>query len=117
MRPFVPRTQTTILPVATPATRSDWHRASSGPPPTFPRDVARTTGVGELMPFVRVTPGTSSVAPPSAVRWRVDVKPRGPVEAPTVVSQGPPCAAVPASGPLFPADALMEIPAFVASRN
>ncbi len=42
---------------------------------------------------------------------------RGPVEAPTVVTHGPPWSEVPAPGPLLPAAALTEIPALVASRN
>ena len=49
-----------------------------------------TTGVAVEMPLVSVTPGTSSDAPPSAVRCSVDVNERGPVEAPTVVTHGPP---------------------------
>src|SRR5262249_26334861 len=117
MRPLPPRAQTTTLPVAEPATRSDPQAASSLPPPTFGRVLARTTGVGVEMPFVSVTPGTSSVAPPLPVRCRVEVNERGPVEAPTVVTHGPPCSAVPAPGPLLPADALTEMPAWNASRN
>ena len=42
---------------------------------------------------------------------------RGPVEAPTVVTHGPPWSDVAAPGPLLPADALTEIPALIASRN
>src|SRR5689334_21912525 len=106
MRPFVPRLQTTILPVAEPAARSDWQSASSLPPPAFGRVAAITTGIGDPMPLVSVTPETSSVAPPSAVRCSVDPKLRGPVEAPTVVTHGPPWSDVPAPGPLLPADAL-----------
>ena len=76
-----------------------------------------TTGVGVEMPLVSVTPGTSSVAPPSAVRCSVELNERGPVEAPTVVTHGPPWSEVPAPGPLLPADALTEMPALTASRN
>ena len=67
-----------------------------------------TTGVGDEMPFVRVTPGTSSDDPPSAVRCRVDVNERGPVEAPTVVTHGPPWSEVPAPGPELAADAFTD---------
>src|SRR5690242_4773350 len=112
MRPFVPRWHITILPVAVPAASVDWHSASSPG-----RVCASTTGVAEEMPLVSVTPGMSKVAPPSAVRCSVEVKKRGPVEAPTVVTHGPPCSAVPAPGPLLPAEALTEMPALVASRN
>ena len=76
-----------------------------------------TTGVAVVMPLVNVTPAMSSVAPPSAVRCRVEEKLRGPVEAPTVVTHGPPWSEVPAAGPLLPAEALTEIPAWTASRN
>src|SRR5580765_4348682 len=117
MRPFPPRRQTTILPVAEPAARFDWQSASSLPPPTFGRVAAMTTGVAVEMPFVSVTPGRSSAAPPSAVRCRVELNARGPVEAPTVVTHGPPWSLVPAPGPELPADALTEIPAWKASRN
>ncbi len=88
MRPLMPRLQTTILPVAAPGGERrlaervlDRRRLSVA---------ARTTGVGDEMPLVSVTPGTSSVAPPSAVRCSVEVNERGPVEAPTVVTHGPP---------------------------
>src|SRR5436190_22427326 len=117
MRPLRPRAQTTTLPVAAPAARSDLLAACSVPPPAFGSVFARTTGVGVEMPSVSVTPGTSSVAPPSAVRCRVEVNKRGPVEAPTVVVHGPPWSDVPAPGPLLPAEALTEMPALVASRK
>src|SRR5262249_35459128 len=117
MRPLFPREQTTTMPVAAPAARSDWQSASSLPPPAFGRVAARTTGVAEEIPLVSVTPGTSRAAPPSAVRCSVELKLRGPVDAPTVVTHGPPWSEVAAVGPLLPADALTEIPAFVASRN
>ena len=42
---------------------------------------------------------------------------RGPYEAPTVVTHGPPWSAVAGPGPEFPADALTSIPAAYASRN
>ena len=45
------------------------------------------------------------------------VEQRGPVEAPTVVTHGPPWSEVPAPGPELPAEALTEIPALKASRN
>src|SRR3954453_10457868 len=76
-----------------------------------------TTGVGVEMPLVSVMPTWSKVAPPSAVRWSVERNSRGPVEAPTVGTHGPPGSEVAAPGPLLPAEALTEIPAFVASRN
>src|SRR3954470_11748787 len=117
MRPLLPREQTTILPVAAPAARSDWQSASSLPPPAFGRLDARTTGVGVEMPLVMVTPGMSNVAPPSAVRCSTLLKKRSDVAAPTVVTHGPPWSEVPAPGPLLPADAATEMPAFVASRN
>ncbi len=85
MRPFTPRWQATILPVAVPGARVDWQSAFS------PGSVAAiTTGVGVEMPLVSVTPDWSNVAPPSAVRWSVEANWRGPVEAPTVVTHGPP---------------------------
>src|SRR3954453_19017649 len=117
IRPFVPRLQTTTLPVAAPAARSAWQSASSLPPPAFGSVAAMTTGVADEMPLVSVTPGTSSVAPPSAVRWSVEPNERGPVEAPIVFVHGPPWSEVLAPGPLLPAEALTVIPAFVASRN
>src|SRR3954471_2764371 len=112
MRPLTPRWHSTTLPTAATAGSFVWQSASS--PAMF---WARTTGVGVAMPLVSVTPGMSNVAPPSAVRCSVEVNERGPVEAPTVVVHGPPCSAVAAPGPLLPAEALTEIPAFVASRN
>ena len=69
------------------------------------------------MPLVSVTPGLSNVAPPSAVRCSVEANWRGPVEAPTVVTHGPPWSEVDAPGPLLPAEALTEIPALKASRK
>src|SRR5262245_29612985 len=111
-RAFTPRWHMTILPIADIAGSIDWQSAPS-PGMLW----ASTTGVAEEMPSVSVTPGMSKLAPPSAVRWSVDVKKRGPVEAPTVVTHGPPWSDVPAPGPLLPAEALTEIPAFVASRN
>src|SRR4051794_12810598 len=105
MRPLPPRAQTTTLPVAVPgASGASQSAVSPG------SDDASTTGVGVPIPLVRVTPGTSSVAPPSAVRCSVEPNERGPVEAPTVVTQGPPWSEVPAPGPLLPADALTEMP-------
>src|SRR3954454_10461571 len=59
----------------------------------------------------------SNVAAPSAVRCRVEVKARGPVDAPTVVTHGPPWSLVAAPGPELPAEALTEIPAWNASSN
>src|SRR3954470_7933137 len=103
MRPLTPRLQTTTLPGAEPGARSDWQSASSLPPPAFGSVAAITTGVAEAIPLVRVTPGTSSVAPPSAVRCTVEPNERGPVEAPTVVVHGPPWSEVAAPGPLLPA--------------
>src|SRR3954465_6032939 len=117
MRPLVPRLQTTTLPVAAPGARSDWQSASSLPPPAFGSVAAMTTGVGELMPLVSVTPDWSNVAPPSAVRCRVEPNSRGPVEAPTVVTQGPPWSEVEAPGPELPAEALTAMPAVKASRK
>src|SRR5262245_16942052 len=112
MRPLVPRWHSTTLPVALPGARVLSQIAvSTG------RLAASTTGVGDEIPPVSVPPGMSNVAPPSAVRCRVEVKKRGPVEAPTVVTQGPPWSLVPAPGPELPADALTEIPAWNASRN
>src|SRR5581483_101209 len=78
---------------------------------------ASTTGVADEMPFVSVTPGMSSVAPPSPVRCSVEVKNRGPVEAPTVVVHGPPWSGVPPPGQRLPADVLTETAASVALRN
>ena len=69
------------------------------------------------MPLVSVAPETSNVAPPSAVRCSVEANWRGPVEAPTVVTHGPPWSEVDAPGPLLPAEALTEIPALKASRK
>ena len=63
------------------------------------------------MPSVIVSPGMSNVAPPSAVRCSVEREGAGPVEAPTVVTHGPPWSAVAAAGPELPAEALTEIPA------
>ena len=86
MRPLPPRWQTTILPVAVPAAScrlAERVLTRKVLPPS-------TTGVAVEMPFVSVTPGMSSVAPPSAVRCSVEVNKRGPVEAPTVVTHGPP---------------------------
>src|SRR6185312_8600288 len=117
MRPFVPRWHATTLPVAAPGARSDWQSASSVPPPAFGSVCASTTGVGELIPLVSVTPDWSNVAPPSADRCSVEANWRGPVEAPTVVTHGPPWSEVPAPGPELPAEALTEIPALNASRN
>src|SRR3954447_7832756 len=117
MRPLTPRLQSTTLPVAAPGARVAWHCASSLPPPAFGSVAASTTGVALLMPLVSVTPETSSVAPPSAVRCSVEVNARGPVEAPTVVVHGPPWSEVAAPGPELPAEALTEIPAFQASRK
>src|SRR5581483_4073214 len=106
-RAFVPRWHITILPAAAlPDASLVWHSTSS-PGMLW----ASITGVAVEMPSVIVTPVTSNVAPPSAVRWRVDVKKRLEVEAPTVVTHGPPCSTVPAVGPLLPPDALTEIPA------
>ena len=113
MRPFMPRWQATILPVAVPAARVDWQSASS--PGRLV--AAMTTGVGVEMPLVSVTPDWSNVAPPSAVRCSVEANWRGPVEAPTVVTHGPPWSEVAAPGPALPADALTEIPALKASRK
>jgi len=79
--------------VAVPAARVDWHSASSPG-----RLAASTTGVGAAMPLVSVVPGTSSVAPPSAVRCSTELNERGPVDAPTVVTQGPPWSDVAAPG-------------------
>src|SRR5258708_30130787 len=110
MRPLLPRAHTTTLPVAVPAASVFSHRTVSPG-----RLEARTTGVGVEMPFVSVTPGTSSDAPPSAVRCSVELNERGPDDAPTVVTHGPPWSEDPAPGPLLPAEALTEIPAFVAS--
>ena len=76
-----------------------------------------TTGVGSRDAVMIVTPGMSNVAPPSAVRCSVEANARGPVEAPTVVTHGPPWSLVAAPGPELPADALTEIPAWKASRN
>ncbi len=78
---------------------------------------ARITGVAAEIPFVSVTPGMLKVAPPSAVRCSVEVKNRGPVEAATVVTHGPPWSVVAAAGPLLPADAFTEMPAWYASRK
>src|SRR5580765_1686807 len=106
MRPFPPRWQATILPVAVPAASVAWHSASSPG-----RVAAITTGVGLEMPFVSVIPTWSYDAPPSAVRCSVERNSRGPVEAPTVVTHGPPWPDVPAPG-VLPADALTEMPAW-----
>ena len=112
MRALVPRSQATTLPVALPGASGLWHRMSS-PGMLW----ASTTGAGVEMPLVKVTPDMSKVAGPSAARCSVEVKKRGPVEAPTVVTHGPPWSEVPAPGPLLPAEALTEMPALVASRN
>src|SRR5215218_705251 len=111
-RALTPRWHATILPSAAPAGSCVWQSASS--PGML---CASTTGVGEPMPFVRVTPGLSNVAPPSAVRCRTEPNSRGPVEAATVVVHGPPWSEVAEPGPLLPAEALTEIPALNASRN
>ena len=42
---------------------------------------------------------------------------RGPYDAPTVVTHGPPWSAVPGPGPALPAEAFTSIPAAYASRN
>ena len=111
-RALPPRWHSTTLPVADPAVSLVWQSASSVGMP-WPS----TTGVGAEMPLVSVKPGMSNVAPPSAVRCSVDMNERGPVDAPTVVTHGPPWSAVEAPGPLLPAEALTEMPALVASRN
>src|SRR5436305_667881 len=107
-----PRWQRTTSPRAAPAGSLDPQKASS--PVMFS---ARTTDIAVEIPFVSVTPGMSNVAPPCEVRCSVDVKNRGPVEAPTVVVQGPPWSDVAEPGPLLPAEALTEMPALTASRK
>ena len=113
MRPLTPRLQTTTLPVAVPGASVDWQSASSPG-----RLAAMTTGVAR-----RDAVGERDARDCRASRRRrrsgaaCEVNERGPVEAPTVVTHGPPWSEVPAPGPELPAEALTEIPALNASRK
>src|SRR5262245_42248790 len=64
-----------------------------------------------------VTPGLSSVEPSDDFRCSAEVNAPFHVDAPTVVSHGPPWAAVAAPGPELPAEVLTLMPALNASRN
>ena len=68
-------------------------------------------------PAVIVEPTLLNVSRLPAVRVSVDSKWRSDVDAPTVVTHGPPWLAVAAPGPSLPAEALTLIPAAVASRK
>ncbi len=57
------------------------------------------------------------MSPFDADRCSVEERLRFEVDAPTVVTHGPPWSTVAGPGPLFPAEAFTEIPALNASRN
>ena len=78
---------------------------------------ARTTGVAVETPLVMVTPDIEKWSPLDAARFRVEVKKRSEVDAPTVMTQGPPWSVVPAPGPELPAEAETVMPALKASRK
>ncbi len=107
-----PRRHTTTLPVAEPAGRSAPQNGPSDPGTSW----ARTTGAGDAIPAVTLTPVTSSESPPAA-RWTEVANCRGEVLAPTVTVHGATWFMVPAAGPAFPAAAFTTTSAPYADRN
>src|SRR5690606_5431063 len=89
--------------------------ASTVPASTIGASIGSVTP-GPPAPGTAATPVSPSGASGS-VTSRVWAKTRLVVVAATAVTQGPVCATVLASGPLLPAAAATNTPAFVASRN
>src|SRR2546423_8285601 len=99
-----PRTQTTILPVNEPG--------GAGLPQNwspYGAAEASTTGAGPT-PCVMLAPVNVAVAPSLDVTVRVDWNARVCVDAPTVVTHGERCSAVPAPGPELPAEVDTKTP-------
>ena len=112
MRVTVPRSQTTTRFATEPGSIGV---LQSGSP--YPDTSAAETTVLPAMPRVIVDPGRLSVVPSEARSWRVVMKALGPYDAPTVVTHGPACSAVPGPGPELPAEAFTSMPAAYASRK
>src|SRR5688572_18306769 len=114
LKPFMTRPllrwQATILPTNTPGGAAMSHSGR-----LYGGADARTTGNGPT-PAVTDAPVNVAVSAPAA-RVRVDANSRRCVEAATVVTQGERWLAVPAPGPLLPAEVATNTPAAYASRN